>query len=122
MIAHRADHNTRKWAKNRQKLAVIDRPGERRIANEATSITFPAIRMPHLALYHLGGSRVLRWLTLRTAHCGHAARENGPKTGQNGPFLVARASSERRTVNEAKGSTFPAIRMPHPDDRSSRPP
>ncbi|RRT40812.1 hypothetical protein B296_00051434 [Ensete ventricosum] len=34
-------------------------------------LTFAAIRMPHLALYHLGVSRVLRWLTLRTAHCGH---------------------------------------------------
>ena len=35
------------------------------------------------------------------------------KTGQNWPFLAARASSERRTASEARGSTVPAIQKPH---------
>ncbi|CAL9097904.1 unnamed protein product, partial [Musa textilis] len=37
-----------------------------------------------------------------------------PKTGQNRPFLAARASDERRTASEAAGSTVPVIREPHP--------
>ncbi|THU54609.1 hypothetical protein C4D60_Mb10t26910 [Musa balbisiana] len=40
--------------------------------------------------------------------------QNSPKTGQNWPFLPARASGERRTASEAWGGTFPAIQKPHP--------
>ncbi|RWV81879.1 hypothetical protein GW17_00056666 [Ensete ventricosum] len=36
--------------------------------------------------------------------------------------IERRATDERRTTNEVKGSTFPATRMPRPDDPSPRPP
>ena len=95
--------------------------GERRTASKARGSTVPAIRKPHPALCHPGGSRVLRWLTFCSAHDGRRATQeqakNGPKRpkkGQNWPFLAARASGERRTACEARGSTVPAIRKPHP--------
>ncbi|CAL9097908.1 unnamed protein product, partial [Musa textilis] len=58
---------------------------------------------PHPALCHPGGSRVLRWLTFRSAHRGRRSTrkqpKNSPKRAKTGHFWLreraAAADSER---------------------------
>ncbi|CAL9097879.1 unnamed protein product, partial [Musa textilis] len=56
----------------------------------AAGSTVPVIRKPHPALCHPGGSRVLRWLTFRSAHCGRRSTrkqpKNSPKRAKTGHF------------------------------------
>ena len=81
--------------------------GEQRTASEARGSTVPAIRKPHPALCHPGGSRVLRWLTFCSAHDGHRTTQertiNRPKQPKNGPKLVIfGCASERRAANSER--------------------
>ena len=78
-----------------------------RTASEARGSTIPAIQKPHPALCHLGGSRVLRWLTFCSALDGHRAMQeqakNWPKRPKNGPKLaIFGCTSERRAADSER--------------------
>ncbi|CAL9097874.1 unnamed protein product, partial [Musa textilis] len=78
-----------KTGQNRPFLAA-QASDERRTASEAAGSTVPVIREPHPALCHPGGSRVLRWLTFRSAHRGRRSTrkqpKNSPKQAKTGHF------------------------------------
>ena len=84
--------------------------GEQRTASEARGSTVPAIRKPHPALCHPGGSRVLRWLTFCSAQDGHRATQkqakNWPKRAKTGHFWLREraASGGQRAKREAAPS------------------
>ncbi|CAL9097905.1 unnamed protein product [Musa textilis] len=104
---HAAQHgrrSPRNQPKNRPKQAIFGcaskrrASDERQTASEAAGSTVPVIRKPHPALCHPGGSRVPRWLTFRSAHCGHRSTQkqpkNSPKRAKTGHFwLRERATS-----------------------------
>ncbi|KAJ8456231.1 hypothetical protein OPV22_034768 [Ensete ventricosum] len=104
--AHRSTENGPKTGQN-WPFSAARASGERRRANEATGGTFPAIRKPHPPLCHPGGSRVLRWLTFRTARNGRRGTRKRPK---NGPKLAVfgRPSERRATDGErSEGQHLP---------------
>ena len=84
--------------------------GKWRTASEARGSSVPAIRKPHLALCHPGGSRVLRWLTFCSAQDGHRATQkqakNWPKRAKTGHFWLREraASGGQRAKREASPS------------------
>ena len=78
-----------------------------RTASEARGSTIPAIQKPHPALCHLGGSRVLRWLTFCSTLDGHRAKQeqakNWPKRPKNGPKrAIFGCASERRAADSER--------------------